>query len=194
MKSLQRQEKEKKDLKQTILRYKGKRISLFSMLFEDDNGSLFSSEIVKHPGAVALLPINENGDILLIRQWRRAISEILLEIPAGTLEPLEIPVDCATRELQEEVGLKPKTLIPLGGFYTSPGFCNEYIHLFLAKNLIINPLNAEDSDGIDVLTISLEEALSWAYEGKICDSKTLSALCLYQLWLSHSKRNLKCAP
>ena len=186
MKSQERKNREKKAQLETILRFQGKKISLLSVLFEWEDGSKSTSDIVKHPGAIALLPINEKKEIVLIRQWRKAPEEILIEIPAGTLEPPETPQECATRELQEEAGLKPLTLISLGGFYSSPGFCNEYIHLFLAKDLITSYLQAGDSDGIDVFSLSLEDALSWAYEGKIQDSKTLAALCLYQLWLSRS--------
>ncbi len=188
MKSQERKKKEGKALKQTLLRYQGHRISLSSLFFTWEDGSEFVTEIVKHPGAVAILPIDPKGNLIFIQQWRRALGEILLEIPAGTLEPSEEPQTCAIRELQEEVGFKPQKLIPLGGFYTSPGFCNEYVHLFLAQDLIISPLQAEDSDGIDILTLSLEEALKWALTWKIKDSKTLSALCLYQLWLSQSPR------
>jgi ADP-ribose pyrophosphatase len=186
--SQNRKKKEQKALIETILRHKGNRISLVSMVFKDNEGISFTSDVIKHPGAVALLPITEKGEVMLIRQWRRAIENILIEIPAGTIEPSEPPKECAIRELQEEVGYKPLNLTSLGGFYASPGFCNEYIHLFLARDLVISQLKAEDSEGIDVFTLPLEEALSWVQQGKICDSKTISALCLYQLWLSSHKR------
>lgn len=186
MNSQKRKEREEKALSETLLKFQGKKISLFSLFFKWEDGSLSSSDIVKHPGAVALLPINEKDELILIRQWRKSTGEILIEIPAGTLEVQETPEECASRELQEEVGYKPSTLISLGGFYTSPGFCNEFIHLFLAKDLQISKLEAQDAEGIDVFTLSLEEALLWAKQGKIRDSKTLSALCLYKLWLSHS--------
>ncbi len=188
MKSQERKNKEDKALKKTLLRYEGKRISLFSVVFTWEDGSESTREIVKHPGAVAILPIDKDGNLIFIKQWRIATEEILLEIPAGTLEPPEPPKDCAIRELQEEVGFKPRSLIPLGGFFTAPGFCNEFIHFFLAQDLEISHLKAEDTDGIDIVVVSLEEALRWASNGKIRDGKTLSALLLYQLWRSHLKR------
>ena len=154
MKSQEQKNKEEKALTKTLLRYEGKRISLFSLLFTWEDGSESAHEIVKHPGAVAILPIDKEGNLILIRQWRRATEEILIEIPAGTLEPPEPPDKCAIRELQEEVGFKPQTLIPLGGFFTSPGFCNEFVHLFLAQDLEISHLRADDTDGIDIFTLS----------------------------------------
>ncbi len=188
MKSQEQKNKEEKALKKTLLRYEGTRISLFSMVFTWENGSESSREIVKHPGAVAILPIDKDGNLVLIKQWRIASGEILLEIPAGTLEPSEPPKECAIRELQEEIGFKPRSLTPLGGFFTAPGFCNEFIHLFLAEDLEVSHLKAEDTDGIDIVVVSLEEAQALALNGKIRDGKTLSALLLYQLWRSCLKR------
>jgi ADP-ribose pyrophosphatase len=137
-------------------------------------------EIVEHPGAVAILPIANDGKILFVRQWRRASKQILLEIPAGTLEEGEDPKECAQRELQEEVGYLAKSLEPYGGFYTAPGFCSEYIHLFIAKNLVSSPLTGDEDEGIDVEAITLEESLRLAKSGKICDAKTLVAIYKYK--------------
>lgn len=188
MKSQERKNKEEKALKKTLLRYEGTRISLFSTVFTWEDGSESSREIVKHPGAVAILPVDKDGNLIFIKQRRTAAEEILIEIPAGTLEPPEPPKDCAIRELQEEIGFRPRSLIPLGGFFTAPGFCNEFIHLFLAQDLEVSRLKAEDTDGIDILPVSLEEALTLALSGKIRDGKTLSALFLYQLRRSQLKR------
>ena len=91
-------------------------------------------EVVTHPGAAAILPIDEEGNLVLIKQWRHAVREILIEVPAGVLEKGEEPIICAQRELQEETGYKAHKLSPLGGFFTASGFCNEYIFLFLAKD------------------------------------------------------------
>ena len=142
-------------------------------------------DLVKHPWAVAILPIDSKGNLLFIKQWRRAAEKILIEIPAGTLEEGEHPIDCAARELREETGFSAETLIPLGGFYSAPGFCNEYIHFFLAKDLSPNPLWADDSDDIDLFSISLEEAMLLSTKGELLDSKTLAALYLYQLWTAN---------
>ena len=137
-------------------------------------------DLVIHPGAVAMIPIDELGRIIFIEQWRRSIKSILLEIPAGTLEEGEAPDACAARELQEEIGFKAETFTPLGSIYSSPGFCNERIELFLAENLTPSALKADDSESIDVVHYSLDEVDTLIRRGKIHDAKTLSALMLYR--------------
>ncbi|MBS0627415.1 MAG: NUDIX hydrolase [Verrucomicrobia bacterium] len=183
----EKSEKEKElDLsakKEVALAYQGKVISVYKEILHRKNGEVVTRDIVKHPGAVAIIPVDETGHILFIKQWRLATETILIEIPAGTLEQDEDPLGCANRELQEEIGFRAETMIPLGGFYTAPGFCSEYIHLFLAKDLLPSSLWADDSDYIDLFALSLEEALSLVADGAFLDSKTLSALNLYQLWL-----------
>lgn len=139
-------------------------------------------DIVVHPGAVAILPIQNNGDLVLIRQWRRAIGEILYEIPAGLLEKGESPDICAQRETQEETGYRAKKIIPFGGMYTAPGFCNEYLHLFLAKDLEVAPLPKDIHEAIDVEEIPLNKALELIDRKIIIDSKTISVLLMYQRW------------
>lgn len=169
--------------------YAGPLLCLYKQTLELPNGNVVISDIVKHPGAVAILAITDEKKVLLVKQWRRAAKTILLELPAGRLEKEEHPIDCAGRELREETGFRAETLIPLGGFYTAPGFCDEYIHLFLAKDLTPDPLWAEDSDHIDLLTLSFEEILRLSIQGEIVDSKTLSALYLYQIWQASLRRS-----
>ncbi|NGX39950.1 MAG: ADP-ribose pyrophosphatase [Chlamydiae bacterium] len=137
-------------------------------------------EIVQHPGAVALLPVTQKGTLLLIQQWRRPVEKILYEIPAGTLKKNEIPEKAAIRELQEEIGYLPKTLIPFGGLYSAPGFCSEYIHLYIAKDLSESTLPADDHEAIDIVELSLEEALGFIDDGTIQDAKTIISLLRYQ--------------
>ncbi|MBM3199235.1 MAG: NUDIX hydrolase [Chlamydiae bacterium] len=174
------QEQELAATKKQSLIHQGRIVGLYqdTLLLPTKGSSTF--DLVKHPGAVAILPINEEGKLLLIRQWRRAVQEILVEIPAGTLELGEEPLSCAERELREETGFQAKSLSCLGGFYTVPGFCNEYIHLFLATHLTYAPLIAEDTDDIDLFPCTWEEALHLVVTGKIRDSKTLTALFLYR--------------
>ncbi|MBS0630004.1 MAG: NUDIX hydrolase [Verrucomicrobia bacterium] len=140
-------------------------------------------DFVIHPGAVAAVPVKENGDLILIQQWRRAIKKIIYELPAGVLEKDEPPIKAVDRELQEEIGYKPKTLIPLGGFFSTPGFCTEYIHLFIAKDLSPSSLPGDLHEAIDIVEISLDEALKLIDTGEIDDMKTIAGLLRYQRWL-----------
>lgn len=137
-------------------------------------------EIVKHPGAVAILPFDTHGNVLLVEQWRRPIDRVILELPAGTLEPGEDPATCAVRELQEEIGFKPKELTPLGQYYSAPGFCTEMIHLFIARDLLHDPLVGDDSECIEMVRYTPDEIDTLIKEGKIHDAKLLVAWHLHQ--------------
>lgn len=182
--STRQKNRELNTTKKTEEIYQGRIITVYQeTLYLEDKTAVM--DLVKHPGAVAILPVDSKGKLLLIKQWRRAAGKILIEIPAGTLEKDEHPIECAARELREETGFSAGTLIPLGGFYSAPGFCNEYIHLFLAKDLSPNPLWADDSDDIDLFPVSLEEAMLLSTKGELLDSKTLAALYLYQLWTAN---------
>jgi len=162
--------------------YKGRIVSL---KIDTKSCSRFNRrrEIVIHPGAVAILPIDEHGNLILIEQWRHATQKIMLEIPAGILEQGESPDVCAQRELQEEAGYLAKTLIPMGGVYTSPGFCNEYIHLFLAKDLEVSYLPPDECEAIDLKVLSLDKALEMIQKKEIEDSKTINAIFYYHAFL-----------
>ncbi len=151
--------------------------------FQIGSGPVRTWDIILHPGAVAMLPIDSKGHLILIKQWRRAAEKILIEIPAGTLEVGEPPDICAQRELQEEIGFKAQELISLGGFYSAPGFCSEYLHFFIARHLIPSSLPADDGEGIDVITLSLDQALEMIDTGEICDIKTIAGILRYQRWL-----------
>ena len=162
--------------------YEGKLLTLRCDKMVDSTSMIHEYDIVLHPGAVVMIPVNENGELYFVKQWRRAASEIMLEFPAGVLEKGEQPLSCASRELQEEIGYKPDSLISLGGFYTAPGFCNEYLHLFIAKDLSKSQLNAEDTDNIDIVTMSLKEALNAIEQQEIVDAKTICGIYRYQHW------------
>jgi ADP-ribose pyrophosphatase len=136
-------------------------------------------DIVVMPGAVAVIPIDSKGRIVLVEQWRRAIERVTLELPAGMLDPGESPEECAQRELQEETGYKAGSLEFFGGCFSSPGSMSEYIHLYLGKDLLNSPLKADDTDQIDIQTISIEEALKLIENGQICDAKTVVGIMRY---------------
>jgi ADP-ribose pyrophosphatase len=158
--------------------YQGKIISvrLDEVLLPD--GRKARREVVEHPGAVAILAVNDSGEAYFVRQYRQAVAEDLLEIPAGKLEPEESPAGCAVRELAEEAGVKPKELRQIAVYYSSPGFASERLYLFLATGL--EPVEAlqETEENLQVSRIYLPEAIKMAREGKITDGKTLIALLL----------------
>lgn len=139
-------------------------------------------DIIVHPGAVGILPVKENGNLVLIQQWRRAVGKIIYEIPAGTIDPGEGPLHTAEREIQEEVGYSANTFISLGGFYSAPGFCTEYLYIYLAKELTLSPLSKDPHEAIDVVEMSLKNAFDLIESGEIEDAKTICALFLYEKW------------
>jgi ADP-ribose pyrophosphatase len=161
--------------------YKGKIIKLRLDTYQmEEKTKVF--ELVDHPGAVVIVPIDPKGRLLLIRQWRRAVEEIILELPAGKLEPEEDPLFCAQRELQEEVGYKAGRLTKLSSFYSAPGFCNERLHLFVAQDLLPSTLAADDDEGIDVVPTYLPEAIQMIEDGTLADAKSIAGILHYQLW------------
>jgi len=133
-------------------------------------------EVVKSSDATAVVAITTDRTVLLINQFRYAAGGMLLEIPAGKLEPGESPKDCAGRELEEETGYRPKTLRRLASFYTSPGFCTEKIHLFLAGDLTRHQQNLDQDEFIEVVNMPLDEALAKVDRGEITDAKTIVGL------------------
>ncbi len=159
--------------------FEGRIISLAVEEHQLPDGRSAAFEIVRHPGGAAVLPVLADGRIVLIRQLRPAVGGMVLEIPAGRLEPGEAPTDCAWRELQEEVGYRPGRLEKLGEMLPSVGFCNERIHLYLASDLEAVPQALEHDEFLDILTLSLDEALAWLDRGEIPDGKTALALLLY---------------
>lgn len=134
------------------------------------NGVETTREVVCHPGAVAIVAI-EGEELLLVKQYRYPIGQETLEIPAGKLEPGEAPESCAQRELREETGYQGE-LTYLGRFYTTPGFSNELIHLFSARNLVWAPLDADDDEFLGVERILWREAIHKAQQGEFQDAKT----------------------
>ncbi len=175
---------EKNSLQESHWAYQGKVIQLRLDTYNLD-GKTKVFEIIHHPGAVVIIPIDPKGRLLLVRQWRRAIGQITLELPAGTLEDREDPADCAQRELQEETGFRAKTMTPLRGFFSAPGFCDEYLHLFLAEDLVPSPLPPDDDEGIDLVTVEIPEALKWIEEHKIKDAKSIAGILRFALMEKH---------
>jgi ADP-ribose pyrophosphatase len=142
------------------------------------DGSTTTREIVETPGAVVIVPLTTDDQVRMVRQYRSAIREYLLELPAGTLEPGESPEEAAPRELAEETGDRAMHWQQLAGFYTVPGICDEYLHLFLATGLSQGETNLERDEFIEVVTLPLDEALDMVARGEIRDAKTMIGLLL----------------
>ncbi len=141
-------------------------------------------EIVEHPGAVALIALDEAGRVLLVKQYRHAVRAVTLEIPAGILEANEEPLAAAQRELREETGYRAERIDRLGGIYTAPGFSTEYIHFFLARQLTPDRLAMDDDEVIDLIRLPLAEAVDLIQAGQIDDGKSVSGLLFAQAWLN----------
>jgi len=146
------------------------------------SGNEATREVVRHKGAVVVLPLHDDRRVEFVRQYRYPTGEILLELPAGKLDPGEEPIVCAGRELAEETGWKPTEIHELGWFYTTPGFTDEVLHAFIATPLEAAPNVTQDPDeAIDNVTMTVEEALDACRDGSIRDSKTIATLFLAQL-------------
>ena len=147
------------------------------------NGKEAWREVVHHPGASAIVAIDEDNRIIMEKQFRYALNDYLLEIPAGKLDAGEDPLVCAKRELEEETGIIASEWISLGTIATSPGFCNEVIHLYVARGLSKGEIHWDEDEYVEVERYTFDELLQRISEEKIKDSKTLSALLLAMPYL-----------
>lgn len=164
--------------------FSGKRVDLLSIEAQDGQGRVFKQEIVDHPGAVVILPFLDEEHVLLIRNERRIIQETLWELPAGTLEEGEEPLTCAFRELIEESGYEAKKITPVINFFSTPGFCNEKLFLFLAQDLHFLGQNLDEFENIEVHSVPFKKALEMVQQGVIHDAKTICALLYFHTFLS----------
>lgn len=159
--------------------YQGKIINLRLDEVVLPNGKKSTREIVEHPGAVAVVPLTDNGEVFMVKQFRKAVDKVLYEIPAGKLEKGEDPYRCAQRELLEETGLVAEELLKLGEFFTTPGFSNEVMYLFLARGLKTDRQNLDGDEFIEIEKIPLDKLVDMIKSGQILDAKTIIGL----LWL-----------
>jgi ADP-ribose pyrophosphatase len=158
--------------------YRGRAIQIRVDGIVKPNGKKTTREIVEHVDCVVILPIDSQGNILLVRQFRHAVGRELLELPAGSIDPGETPEEATIRELREETGYWPAKLERLGGFYAAPGYCTEYLHFFRASQLEKKPLTAEDTDEIEVVPVSPADVPGLVASGKVCDAKTIAGFRL----------------
>lgn len=156
--------------------YEGRAVNLRVDTVVKPDGSTTTREIVEHPDCVVVVAIDEAGRAMLVRQFREAVEHELLELPAGGIDPGEKPDDTVRRELQEEIGYLPQKIEALGGFYSSPGFCTEYLHLYLATDLKPSRLFAEDTAAIKVVPVPLADIPRLIAAGEIRDSKSIAGL------------------
>lgn len=150
------------------------KVSVYEVQLAD--GSIAQREVVLHPGAVAIVALDSEQQVLMVKQWRTAAAKALYEIPAGTLEPGEEPETCAIRELREETGYRPLSLEHIGGLYTAPGYTDEFIHLFFTQELEHAPLAADADEFIELLRLPMTEALAMIERNDIQDGKTIAGL------------------
>ena len=143
------------------------------------DGSVHEYEIVTHPGAAVVLPLLPDGRVLLIANYRVAVEQELLELPAGTLDGSEDPRECARRELAEETGYRAGRLEPLLAFYSTPGICTEYMHTFVATELTPGSTRLEPGERIKLAPLDYDEAIAAIREHRIVDAKTIVALLYY---------------
>ena len=136
-------------------------------------------EIVEHSDCVAIVAVGADDNVLLVKQFRKPVEKELLEIPAGCIEPGEEAEAAVIREMREETGYRPEKIERLGGFYTSPGYCTEYLYLYLAYDLVPDGLQAEDTDGIKLMRVSQSRVEELINSGAICDAKSIAGLLLY---------------
>ena len=146
-----------------------------------------SFDIVEHVGSVIILPLDADGQLIFVRQYRHAAGLDLLELPAGTLDKDELPETCATREVREETGMAAGKLESLGGFYLAPGYSTEYMYVYLATDLRYDPLEADADEFLTVERFPLKEALSMFESGEIQDAKSLAAILLARKHLEKMK-------
>ncbi|MGB9791179.1 MAG: NUDIX domain-containing protein [Thermacetogeniaceae bacterium] len=137
------------------------------------DGNTATREVVEHPGAVVILAINDRDEIIMVRQYRHATGEVLLELPAGKRDPNENPLICAQRELEEETGYSAREWHIPFSFYTSPGFCNELLYFVVAKGLVKGESHPDGEEFLEVLKVPVEEARRMVASGEIKDAKTI---------------------
>lgn len=153
--------------------YEGKIVNLRIDTVELPDKKYSKREIIEHPGSVGIIPIKEDGTIILVEQFRKPIEKSLLEIPAGKIEINEEPKETALRELVEETGYIANKMEYISEFYTSPGFSNEKIYLFLATELEFDKENPGEDEYIDIKKVKIEDLINMINRGEIIDSKTI---------------------
>ncbi len=158
--------------------YQGKTFRLRRDTVKLPNGRETKLDIVEHGGSVVMVPVDSDGNIVFVQQYRHPTKLDLLELPAGTRDGAEPPATCAAREMREETGMAAGHLEELGAFYLAPGYSTEFMYVFLATDLSPNPLPPDSDEFLRVERLPVRRAMEWAEQGKIRDAKSLAALLL----------------
>jgi ADP-ribose pyrophosphatase len=161
--------------------YKGKKVQLeVHRLENEETNREVTREVVVHPGAVVVLPVMEDGRVLMIRNHRYSIQQVLIELPAGTLEKGEDPMNCAGRELLEETGYLANKLQRIGSFFSSPGILTEKLYAFAAYHLEKKVSALEEDEEIEIMPVLFDDALKMIDTAEIIDGKTIATLLMYE--------------
>lgn len=158
--------------------YKGKAFDVRREKIRTPQGAIVLLDIVDHRGAVTMIPVDQDGQIIFVRQYRHPAGKFLLELPAGVMEANEPPEYSAQREVREEIGMAAEKLVKVGEFYLAPGYSTEYMHVFLATQLYPAPLPGDIDEILTLERVPVREAYRMAMEGQIQDAKSLAALFL----------------
>lgn len=156
--------------------YKGKVVVLNVETVTLPNGATVDLEVIRHPGAAAIVPVKDDGTVILIRQFRHAAGGFIYEIPAGKLHPGEDPRDCAARELEEEIGYRASSFELLTSIFTAPGFADEVIHIYKGTRLTKGRQKLDHDEVLHVVELPIEKAIAHIQDGTIRDGKTIVGL------------------
>jgi ADP-ribose pyrophosphatase len=159
--------------------------------YQMPDGSKVVREIIEHTDCVGVIPVDTGDNVLLVSQYREAVGKELLEIVAGGIEKGEEPERAVKRETQEEVGLLPQKLTHLGGYYLAPGYSTEYLHLYLATEMIPKRIQAEDTEGIRIVKVPAYQIRNLLTSGKVTDSKSIAGLFMFLEWRKKNSNPFK---
>lgn len=160
--------------------YSGPLFSLETLSWPAGDGQIVHRDVIRHPGAVLIVPVLDESRLVMIRNYRIAVDDRLLEFPAGTLEPGESPETTARRELEEECGHRASRMELLGEFYTSPGFADERMHVFIGTDLESGDQKLEPHEDIEVEIVTVDDALAMSADGRMVDAKSIAALLMWE--------------
>lgn len=170
---------EYKRIRQELM-YQGKVVGFYKDILKLPNGNTVEWDLIKHPGAAAIIPVLEDGRIILVEQYRNALGRKTFEIPAGGIEKGETPLQCVTREIEEETGYRSNQIEFLIKVITAIGFCDEMIPIYVAKDLVKTEQNLDEDEEIELKIVTIEEAVDMILNGIIIDSKTVSGILAYK--------------